>query len=275
MRIKEGQDTIAIDGKTICNSGLSPLHIVSAWSCENRLIIGHQKTGGKGTEIKGIKDILDCLDIEGHIVTTDALGCQKEITEKVIAKGGDYVLQVKKNHPALLETIQLFFQDCESEKKQTLSVDKKRGWVHETRTTVCEDVDFLKQAHGGWKDIRSVIQLEKILTKGHKTSREKRFYISSLSQTPSKLERCITNHWEVENNVHWVLDVRFNEYKSCIRSSHAAENMNLVKKIATNIFYVIQAQQPKTTSLKTIQRRFSKPSVAASMMKIYLKLIHS
>ena len=270
----EARDGISLDGKTIRNSGLNLLHIVSAWSSGNRLILAHQKTAGKGTEIQGLKDILDGLDIQGHIVTTDALGCQKELTEKIVAEGGDYVLQVKANQKTLLETMRPYLEDPEVSFKSTLN-DNKRGWVQKITTTICHDIGFLREQCPGWEGIQAVVKTSKVLSKGGKTLQEERFYIASFCDSPEEMQRIMTQHWGVENNVHWVLDVRFNEDKSCIRSENAAENMNIVKKIAANILYTLQKEAPKKPTLKSLQRRFTKPSAAAPLLQNCLKFVNS
>lgn len=270
----QARDVISLDGKTIRNSGRRLLHIVSAWSSENRLILAHQKTQGKGTELQGLKDILEGLDIQGHVVTTDALGCQKEMTEKIVAQGGDYLLQVKGNQKNLLEMVRPYLEDPELSFKSTLT-DKKRGWVHTVTTTLCQDISFLKETCPGWEGIQAVLKVSQSRSKGDKRLQEERFYIASFCRSPEEMQQMITQHWGIENNVHWVLDVRFNEDKSCIRSENAAENMNLIKKIAMNILYTLQKEEPKKPTLKSLQRRFTKPSAAKACLQNCLKFVNA
>jgi len=270
------KDIIALDGKTVC--GASNLHIVSAWSHDNRLVIEHQKTNGKGTEIEGLRNILDNLEISDHIITIDAIGCQRDLAEKIINKGGDYVLQVKENQKNLLEDIKTYFtHDADKAFKNTF-FDKKRGYVEEKNLFIMEDIDFIKQKNL-WKGLNCIIKIEHKRTKKGETKMEERFYITSLKANADLIFKAISSHWGIENNLHWVLDVLFKEDDSPIKSDFGAENLNIIRKLCTNIIYSIQKgieeETSKKPTLKNIMRSFSRPQKAKDLICNYLNFIHS
>ena len=277
LKLLEGtfsQDLVSLDGKTICNSGSDLLHIVSAWSHENRLVIGHMKTKGRGTEIEGLKEVLKTLDVKGHIVTIDALGCQKSIMSQIADQEGDYVVSVKGNQGTFYEEIKAYFLECESFPFfQTL--DKKRGTVEQTTIWVTDQIAYLLENHPQWSGLKSIAKVETQKTKNNETKVEERFYITSLDQDAQLILKAVKAHWGIENNVHWVLDVMMNEDKTCIKNNYSAENMNVIKKISINILYSIQKNLPKKTTLKSLQRRFGKISMAAHMIQNLLKFFHS
>jgi predicted transposase YbfD/YdcC len=230
-------EVVAIDGKTICGSGdsekvHSAIHVVSAYAAGNRLCLGQVTVDQKQNEIVAIPEILDLLSLQGCIVTIDAMGCQKEIASKIIEGKADYVLMAKDNQKELKSQVEKMFRlqkDC----PKTETLDTGHGRI-ETRTCqVINDLTFMDDKEQ-WPGLRSIIQVksQRCIKKTGKTSEEVRYYISSLDTDPATMNQVIRSHWGVENKLHWVLDVIFNEDKSLKKKDNAAVNLNMITKIA-------------------------------------------
>ena len=249
---------IAIDGKTIRNSGEKPLHIVSAWCESNELVLAQQRTKEKSNEITAIPLLLDMLDLPGKTITIDAMGCQRKIAAKIVAAGGDYLLAVKNNQPTLYRDIKARFAHLSTVDKESFSgdiwheYDKGHGRIAERTCYVTEDCSLLQGAHS-WPGLQAIVkQVSKRTYKG-KTSEEIRYYISSLSASASKTARSIRNHWGIENKLHWRLDVNLHEDTTCISEDNGAENMNTLKKLGLNI---VVPNRGKTSAIG-VQRKAS------------------
>lgn len=237
---------IAIDGKTLRHSfdradGKAAIHRVSAWAQENQLVLGQLTTDAKSNEITAIPALLELLDLQGAVVTIDAMGCQKAIAEKVVAQGGDYILQVKDNHPTLRADLELLFAegmrpDCLGVRHEfTEDVTAGHGRVETRRLWATEEVAWYGEATQ-WKGLARFLCIEAIREVGDKRSVERRYYLSSLRTTPAEsLLRIIRGHWGVENGLHWCLDVSFNEDQSRIHKGHAAENFSRLRRLALNL----------------------------------------
>jgi predicted transposase YbfD/YdcC len=243
---KLGPDIVAIDGKTLRRAyqeggAKAPIHMISAWSARQRLVLGQSKVADKSNEITAIPDLLDLLTLKGAIVTIDAMGCQKEIARKIKDKDADYVLALKGNQGSLSEDVELFFAeqkerkfaDTTSSRHQTL--EKSHGRI-ETRTyTAVDDIDWLKQRHD-WPGLRSIVMVESVREViGGKTESETRFYISSLGANAERQGEAIRGHWGVENSHHWVLDMVFRDDECRIRKANAPANFATIKHIAGNL----------------------------------------
>jgi predicted transposase YbfD/YdcC len=228
---------IAIDGKTVRGSKdsfhhRSPLHSVHAWSVENGICLGQMECGEKTNEITTIPKILDLLDIKGSIITIDAMGTQTAIANKIVEKEGDYILAVKGNQGSLEEEVHT---TCKYNRPvlDTCVVEKGHGRIETRRCEVFEKgliVDFENR----WKKLTSVIKITSIREFANKTETQERFYISSLSAN-NDFNKYIRNHWAVENNLHWTLDMTFREDEQRKRANHAAANFAIVRKIALNL----------------------------------------
>ncbi len=242
LQSKTGGQLIAIDGKTVRGSedkakGRSAIHMVSAWACENQLVLGQLKVDDKSNEITAIPELLDALFIEDSIISIDAMGCQKAIAEKIREKKADYLLAVKNNHKQLYREIESTFSDLDSiaEKPYRYSreIDGGHGRI-EQRTCYVADSKFVEQSLQ-WKDSKSIVMLESVREEQGKTSTERRFYITSLNACSRTIANAIRSHWGVENSLHWCLDVAFNEDKCKIRTDHAPENLSTVRRMVLNI----------------------------------------
>lgn len=235
---------IPIDGKTLRRSynrtsGKGAIHMVSAWGSANNLVLGQIKTDEKSNEITAIPKLLDLLDINGCIITIDAMGCQKEITEKIIDNGGDYVIAVKKNQPTLYNEV----VDCidealeQREKKNSIdyyeTVDSGHGRKEIRRYYILDEIDAVESSIN-WKGLNTIGMVESVRTNNGKTTKNKRYYISSIDKNAKSLGASIRTHWRIENSLHWGLDVSFREDESRVRQHYAAENFSVLRRIALN-----------------------------------------
>lgn len=251
---------IALDGKTLRRSfdkalGKSAIHMVSAWSAHNHLILGQVKVDDKSNEITAIPKLLRLLVLKGCLVTIDAMGCQTEIAEQIVEQGGDYLLAVKKNQKHLYEDIEHLFKHAVPENfnaegfDEARTVDKQHGRLE---IRYCQSVsdsewlDYLRSRHN-WKKLRSVVKIWTERQIGRKKICESRYYICSRVATAADLLDGTRAHWGVENNVHWVLDVVFDEDSSRVRTGYAQENLATMRRIAINM---LNQEQTCKDSLK-------------------------
>lgn len=252
VNISKGE-VIAIDGKTIRGAkenGRSPIHMVSAWACENNLVLGQIKVNEKSNEITAIPELLDVIAVEGATITIDAMGCQTAIAKKIIDKKADYVLSVKLNQETLYEQIEDEFRFNKSV-LSSIDVDYGHGRI-ETRTcSVITDCIHVEK-DGKWCKLNSVVRIESLreFKKTGVVESATRYYITSLAETPEKLQSVIRNHWGIENKLHWSLDVSFNEDFNRKRAGNASQNFSLINKIALNL-----AKQEKTCKLGIKSKR--------------------
>ena len=250
--LSKGQ-VIAIDGKTIrgakSHGKKSPIHMVSAWACENNLVLGQVKTAEKSNEIIAIPELLDILDKAEQTVNIDAMGTQKEIAEKIIAQDADYILAVKANQPQLLEHVVDEFRFSKQSETCT-NHDLDHGRI-ETRTcSVINDFQFIEH-NNQWKNLKTIIKIESTREfKNSDKSIEKatRYYISSLQNDANEFQKKIRSHWAIENKLHWTLDVAFSEDASRKRAGNAAQNYSILLKIALNL---LKNEASKKLSMKS------------------------
>ncbi|MGO8711401.1 MAG: ISAs1 family transposase [Rhizomicrobium sp.] len=238
-------EVIAIDGKTSRRSyqkkgGKAPIHMVSAFAARQRLVLGQIKVADKSNEIIAIPKLLEMMAIEGAIVTIDAMGCQRDIAQKIVDKKADYVLALKGNQGTLREDVELFaaeqkangFKDTKISRDET--VDGDHGRI-ETRTyTVIHDVAWLQERHN-WPGLKAIVMVESTREFNGKIEQETRFYITSLVLLASLLGPIVRSHWAVENSLHWVTDMIFRDDECRIRTDHAPANFTTVKHIAHNL----------------------------------------
>jgi predicted transposase YbfD/YdcC len=239
------REVVAIDGKTLRRSGgkkdaQAAVHMVSAFAAHQRLVLGQVKVADKSNEIVAIPKLLDLLAIEGAVVTIDAIGCQRDIAQKILAKKADYVLALKGNQGTLREDVELFaaeqkangFKDATVTRHQT--VDGDHGRI-ETRTyTAIHDVDWLKERHD-WPGLQGVVMVESTREIADKIERETRFYITSLTWLACRLGPVIRSHWAIENSLHWVMDMVFRDDECRVRTDHAPANFTTLKHMAHNL----------------------------------------
>jgi predicted transposase YbfD/YdcC len=244
-----------IDGKTIRNSGDDkPLHIVNAWCHANQLVLAQEKVDSKSNEITAIPKLLKLLDITNKIITIDAMGAQRDICEQIIEQGGDYVIALKGNQGTLHDDIITYFADEKVRNDSLVSEenDKGHGRIEQRIAYSYDDIDWLKAEHN-WPGLKSIGMVNAIVTKSDKVTKEQRFYISSLTADARQLNQAARWHWGVENQLHWRLDVTFNEDGSCIRNDNAAENIDILRKWALNVLQ--KAKRKPDQSTKSLMRK--------------------
>jgi predicted transposase YbfD/YdcC len=188
-----------------------------------------------------IPDLLKLLSLEGSLVTIDAMGCQKKIAEAILGKGADYLLAVKDNQPSLYEALQdLYFEPEEDVFHELFAEDgeksnKGHGRQETRRCWVCTELDELACDTSTWKGLLAIVVIASERTVGDKTTLEHRFYITSKKASASYFIDATRQHWHIENELHWVLDVAFDEDRCRIRKGHGAENFSILKRIALNL----------------------------------------
>ena len=255
---------VAIDGKAVRHSfdtetESSHLHLLSAFACDQGLTLAQLAVDQKSNEITAVPKLLEMLDLEGHTISLDAMGCQKKNARQAHFAHADYLLAVKGNHPNLHGRLEQLFSSAQAiafakEQGSTFSSSQAENKGHgrlEKRIVLATDalgwVDKLEREE--WLGLKSFICVEshrEELSSGKK-SIEKRYYLSSHNPDAAKLQKLIRQHWAIENSCHWVLDVVWSEDQSRIRKGNAAENVALLRKIAFNI---LKADTSKRESIK-------------------------
>ncbi len=235
---------IAIDGKTVRRSGQKgakgAIHIVSAFAARQRLVLGQVKVAEKSNEIVAIPKLLDMMAIEGAIVTIDAMGCQRDIAQKVIDKKADYVLALKGNQGALRDDVELFATEqkargfADTEISQDTTIDGDHGRIETRTTTVIHDVKWLQDRHK-WPGLKGVVIVESHRETNGKIEQETRFYITSLVMLAQMLGPVVRSHWAIENSLHWVLDMVFRDDECRVRTDNAAANFTTIKHMSLNL----------------------------------------
>jgi predicted transposase YbfD/YdcC len=237
------EDIISIDGKRIRGaskrSPKSLLHIVSAWSSCRGVVLGQVKTEEKSNEIIAIPELIDSLDINGATITIDAIGCQKKIAKKIKNKGGEYLLMVKNNQQNLSDEIQNYFEQAQAINFEGINYDyfkideKGHGRKEQREIYVVSDIDWLP-VKKEWEGLSCIVMLKSFREIGGKISEEKRYYITSLAPMAERIAKAARSHWNIENKVHWILDVNFLEDASQVSLGHSAENLSIIRRLCLN-----------------------------------------
>jgi predicted transposase YbfD/YdcC len=242
---------VAVDGKTLRRSadrahGRGAVHLVSAWATATRLVLGQEATAAKSNEITAIPRLLRLLDLAGCVVTIDAMGCQTAIAAQIHAQGADYVLALKGNQPTLLRTVVAAFAAPEpagpepwgpAEQDTAQTLDKGHGRLERRRYRALSDPDLLAclDPQAAWPGLRSVVQVQAVRRAGAQRTVEARYYLTSLPPDAAALGQAIRQHWGVENDLHWVLDVHFREDASLVRNGDGAQNFAVLRHLALNL----------------------------------------
>lgn len=232
------REVVSLDGKCIKGSKDSfheqnPIYMVSAWASENQLVLGQLKVNEKSNEITAIPLLLDLLDLEGSIVTIDAIGTQTKIAKKIIENGADYILSVKGNQKALLEEIESRFNHQRpSDIDET--IDKGHGRIEIRKCETITDLSYLNGSEN-WEGLKTIVKITAQRETGKKQETEVRYYICSIEDNAKNFNRYIRQHWGIENKLHWTLDMIFDEDHQRKRTKNAAENFSFIRKVAFNL----------------------------------------
>jgi predicted transposase YbfD/YdcC len=231
-------EQVCVDGKAVRGSrdGENPaVHLVSAFAGQARWVLAQQAVAEKSNEITAIPDLLALLDLQGAVVSADAMGCQKTIAQAIIGGGADYVLALKENHPTLCEDVQLWLDTEVAQGRLPVqeTVEKDHGRIEIRRYALSRQIDWL-DAKPHWAGLQALGRVESIRIIGDQISTEHRYFLCSLTD-PERFAASVRGHWGIENQQHWVLDVQFGEDACRTRNDHSAENLALIRRIALNV----------------------------------------
>jgi predicted transposase YbfD/YdcC len=240
------QGVVAIDGKTARRShdhgkGKKALHLVSAWATENGVALGHVKTDDKSNEITAIPELLKLLQLKGCLVTIDAMGCQRDIAQAILDAGADYLLAVKGNQETLCEDVEQEFKEAQADHFAHMdclyheTLDKGHGRIEKRQYWYTQDIEGLGTLER-WPKLVGMVMCRATRTLNGQTSTEDRYFITSnTGHNIQNIAAAVRAHWQVENSLHWVLDIAFYEDQCRIRSGYAAENLATLRKMALNV----------------------------------------
>lgn len=235
---------ICIDGKTIrgaCKQAENPLHMLSAWVREDKISLGQLKVAEKANEIVAIPLLLDSIDVQGSVITIDAMGCQKEIAKKIVEKQAGYMLAVKQNQPTMYEEMSTYFNwalSNSTERGQLSIWEAPKELDHDRNCTwkayVTNEVEWF-QSRKDWAGLKSFVMVERTRKNNAGAATERAYYISNLDADAQTMLRYSRGHWSIENQLHWVMDVNFGEDKSLIHKDYGPQNFSLLRKLAMAI----------------------------------------
>jgi predicted transposase YbfD/YdcC len=256
---------VNIDGKTLRGSfdragGKTAIHMINAWVAENQAVFGQLKVEQKSNEITAIPKLLELLTLRGATVTIDAMGCQQKIAAQIVEQGGDYVLALKENQPQLQADVANFFTQAQAADSTGVSLqfqaqsEDGHGRQERRRVFVSEDLSGLRTADA-WRGLRSIVLVERERqVEGQAVAKlERHFFISTHSgQAVEKIAVAIRGHWNIENQLHWRLDVTFHEDQCRIRTGYGAENFSRLRRMALTL---IQQNTVRKQSVKCRQKK--------------------
>jgi predicted transposase YbfD/YdcC len=234
------QGVIAIDGKVLRRSfdrasNKSALHMVSAWGCDQRLVLAQIATDAKSNEITAVPKLLEMLSLKGSIVTVDALNCQREIAQKIVDQGGDYALALKGNQGTLHDDVIRYFNDPASKAITAKpDVDGDHGRIETRTATVSTDIKWLQDNHQ-WPGLAAIAKVERTRETKAKTTSETAYYLLSAELSPERCNEAVRSHWGVENRLHWRLDVTMNEDQDRTRLDNGPLNLAVLRHMALNV----------------------------------------
>lgn len=253
-------EIVAIDGKTSRRARRGdepPLHLLSAWACRQRLVLGQQTVGEKANEITAIPLLLERLELTGALVTIDAIGCQRAIAEKIRARKADYLLGLKDNWPALAAEVACFFATAPAQEVDVhQDTDGDHGRIEVRTHTVSYDIDWIKSTRrfpDEWRfpDLAMIGRIEAVVERDGRTATAVRYYLCSAKLTAQQFAKAARAHWGVENRLHWVMDVVFHDDLMRLRTQHGPANMATIKHAALNIIRAIPDKASLTVRRKT------------------------
>lgn len=212
----------------------SPLHMVSAWAVEARLVLGQIAVDDKSNEITVVPKLLKMLSLQGAVVTADALNCQREIAAQVVEQGGDYVLVLKGNQGTLFEDVRLLLDDPLTPVQTASTVDGDHGRIEERHAALSSDIAWLQESHD-WPGLAAVGKVTLSRKTRDKTTVETRYFLLSQAFMPARFASIVRGHWGIENSLHWVLDVTMNEDQLRNRKDNGPQNLAILRHLALNV----------------------------------------
>ena len=233
------QGVVAIDGKVLRRSfdhasETSALHMVSAWGCEQRLVLAQISTDARSNEITAVPKLLAMLSLQGTVVTTDALNCQRAIAQQIVDQGGNYALALKRNQSALHNDVVRFFDDPASQVSTAKpDVDAGHGRIETRTATVSTEVEWLQNIHR-WPGLKAIGRVERRRETAAKATTELAYYLLSTPLPAERFNEVVRSHWGVENQLHWRLDVVMNEDQDRTRLGNGPENLAILRHMAIN-----------------------------------------
>ena len=237
LTVNHGKGSVVgIDGKTIRGSGNEDhkaYHVVSAWVAENQITLGEIKTDEKSNEITAVPQLLDMIDIEGSIVTADAMSCQKDISKKITEKSADYVIGLKGNQETLHDDVELYFKDFSQDCEQTATKEKGHGRIEKREYFLETNIGWLTQKPD-WTNLNGIGMVKSTVEEKGIVRQESRFFITSLTNV-ADFAYAVRNHWSIENQLHWCLDVVFREDSARAKKDNSPLNMNVLRKTALSL----------------------------------------
>ena len=245
------QGVVAIDGKVVRRSfdkagGKSALHMVSAWGCDQQLVLGQISTDAKSNEITAVPKLLRLLSLEGTIVTVDALNCQRGIASQIIAQGGDYAMALKGNQGTLHHDVRTFLDDPKAEAiTANTTVDGDHGRIETRAALVSSHIEWLQEQHQ-WPGLKADAKITRTRESAEKTSSETAYYLLSQPLTAERFNPVARAHWGVENRLHWCLDVQMNEDRDRTRKDNGPHNLAVLRHMALNVL----RKDPRKESLR-------------------------
>jgi predicted transposase YbfD/YdcC len=273
--VSAGQ-VVAIDGKQLRRShdkraGKAAIYMVSAWAAENHLTLGQQKGDDKSNEITAIPKLLEVLSLQGCIVTIDAMGCQKEIAQTILDQQADYVLSLKENQGHLYQDTVELFAHCEQTPSHRLTtdyaktIDKGHGRLDIRECWTIHDPQHFPalRTASQWPGLQTLVKVRRERRSAETVTVEVAYYISSLPNAPAALLKAIRAHWQIENALHWVLDVAFREDDQRARVRHSPQNFAILRHIALNLL-----KQETSTNLGLKAKRLKAAWSEAYLLKL-------
>ena len=262
---------VAIDGKVLRRSfdrasGKSALHMVSAWGCEQRLVLAQVATSAKSNEITAVPALLRLLSLRGTIVTADALHCQRATARQIVDQGGDYALALKGNQGTLHDDVVRLLNDPATHAATAKpAVDAGHGRVETRAATVSTDIGWLQEQHK-WPGLAAIGKVHRIRETATGTTAETTYYLLSAALSPDRLNEVARSHWGIENQLHWRLDVVMNEDQDRTRLGHGPENLAVLRHMALN---VIQAEPSKGSLRGKLKRAGWDDAYLTKLLKLF------
>jgi len=262
---EEIPELVALDGKELRRSfdkakDKKALHMISAFATKSNIVLGQEKVDCKSNEITAIPKLLELLDLKGSLVTIDAMGCQKKIAKQIKDQDADYILALKGNQGNLHDEVKTFFtEEIKNNFEDTKcdfyeDFDKAHGRIEIRKCWSTEDVNWITNLEK-WEGLKSISMVESTRIIDNKKTTETRFYISSIPANAKKISWAIRSHWRIENSLHWILDVTFNEDNSRIRRKNAPENMAIIRHAALNVLRKFKETTEPKNSIKGLRKK--------------------